>query len=314
MQVMQATKNFEIIVDSTSDLDEYFRQTYDIRLLYSHFTVDGQEENACVDWSRITREEFYAALKADPDRFKTAPPSVGEMALCMEDIVTAGMGVLYLTISGSLSGTYEFAVKARAMVLDKYPDAKIVVVDTRRFGPAIGLMAVNASLLRAGGRTLEETAAIIEADKNRYHQAGWLDDLSYVAKTGRLTNAKAFFGTLIGIKPIGEFDYNGLTTVLGKAKGEKAALDVLLAYVKATITDPENQIIFIAQSNRLKQAEKYKVMIEEALHPKAVYVKDVYCACGINVGPGLMAAYYIGKEISSDLSVEKNILKDLIGG
>lgn len=307
-------KTFEILLDSTSDLDESFRRTYDIQLLYSHYSVDGQEADAPLDWNSIPRETFYASLKANPDRFKTAPPSVGEMAVRMEEIINTGMGVLYLTLSGSLSGTYSFAVQARDMVMEKHPDARIIVLDSRRFGPAIGLMAVNAALLRADGHTLEETAAAIEADKNRYHQAGWLDDLSFVAKTGRLTNAKAFFGTLIGIKPIGEFDYNGLTTVLGKVKGEKAAFEVLLAYLKATIVDPENQIIFIAQSNRLKQAEKYKAMIEEALHPKAVYVKDLYCASGINVGPGLMAAYYTGREISSDLSAEKKLFGDLIGG
>ena len=307
-------KTFEIIVDSTADLDEKFREEYDINVLLGHLAVDGVESYSRLNWDEISRDEFYAALKANPDRFKTSPPGVGEMAERMEEFAAQGLGVIYLTISSGLSGTYNFASQARKMVLEKYPDADIRCFDSLRFGPAIGLMAVNASIMRSEGKTLDEVAGYLEANKNRYHQAGWLDDLTYIAKQGRLTHSKAFLGTLVGIKPIGEFDYNGLTTVLGKAKGEKNAYETLIAYMKATITDPENQIIFVAQTNRLKQAEKYKALIEETFHPKAVYIKDVYPACGTNIGPGLMASYYIGREISADLSYEKEIIKEYTGG
>ena len=156
---------------------------------------------------------------------------------------------------------------------------------------------------RSAGKTLDETAEYIEANRSRFHQAGYMDDLAFVAKKGRLTHAKAFFGMLAGIKAIGECDSNGLTTVLTKVKGTKLALDVLIDYMANTITEPEEQIIFIAQTNRLPQAEIYKKMIEDTFHPKAVYINDVFPACGINIGPGLMSSYYMGKEISHDLSL-----------
>ena len=111
------------------------------------------------------------------------------------------------------------------------------------------------------------------------------------------------------MKPIGEFDYNGLTTVLGKATGAKAAYNALLKYMEATIEKPEEQIIMIAETFRYPQAEVYKTMIEDKFHPKAVYIQDVYPSCGVNLGPGLMAAYYIGKPISKDLSEERAIME-----
>ena len=76
--------------------------------------------------------------------------------------------------------------------------------------------------------------------------------------------------------------------------------------------DPGEQVFFIAQSNRLAQAQQYKQMIEERFHPKGVYIKDVYPFCGINVGPGLMAAYYKGKPISADLSTERALIEKFI--
>ena len=77
--------------------------------------------------------------------------------------------------------------------------------------------------------------------------------------------------------------------------------------------NPEDQIFFIAQTNRLPQAEQYKKMIEERFRPKEIYINDVFPFCGINVGPGLMAAYYIGKPISKDLSEEKALIEKFLG-
>lgn len=305
--------DFDILIDTTADLDEAFQTKYDIKVLPAHLVIDGKDTLSFLKWERMSREDFYTQLKADPARFSTAPPSVGEMAAAIEEIVAQGRGVLYPTISSGISGTYNFAVQAKAAVLEKHPDARVEIVDTLRFGPAIGLIAVNAAIMRADGKGIGEVAENIESTKNRYHQAGWLDDLSFVAKQGRLTHSKAFFGKLVGIKPIGEFDYNGLTTVIGKIKGEKAAFDALMNYIEKTIENPQNQIVFIAQSNRLKQAEKYKAMIEERFHPKEVCIKDVFPSCGTNVGPGLMAAYYIGAPISRDLSFERGILEAFNG-
>ena len=129
-----------------------------------------------------------------------------------------------------------------------------------------------------------------------------------------MTHAKAFFGTLAGIKPIGEFDYNGLTTVIGKVKGAKAAYQLLMQYIAKTIDHPEEQIIVVAHTNRLAQAQAYKEMIEKEFHPKEIFVRDVFPMCGISIGPGLMAAYYMGAPISQGLIKEQKIIEDSLKG
>ncbi len=306
-------KKFEILADMTCDLGREFTEKYDLRLLPGHLKFPGDVEMpAFVEWEKISKADFYAALKKDPDGFSTAPPNSREFADAMEEVVRDGTQLLVMTISSGISGAYGFAVTARDSVLEKYPNAEISVVDTMRFGPGFGLMVVYAAMLREEGKTLAEVTEYLENNKNRFHQAGWLDDLSFVAKKGRLTHAKAFFGTLAGVKPIGEFDYNGLTTVIGKAKGTKAAYAALLDYIEKTVENPEDQIFFIAQTNRMPQAEEYRRLIDEKFHPKAIFINDVFPSCGINIGPGLMAAYYMGKPISQDLSEERAILESFM--
>ena len=303
-------QKFVILCDGTCDLQENFQKEYDIRVIPGHIVLpDKSDVPGPLTWDRFSRDEFYADLKKNPNGYATAPANIEEFRIAMEEIVRDGAPLLVMTISSGISGTYGFACTAANLVKETYPDADIRCVDSLRFGPGFGLMAVYASMLREEGKTMEEVADWIEANKNRFHQAGWLDDLSFVAKKGRLTNAKAFFGTLAGIKPIGEFDYNGLTTVIGKAKGAKAAYAALLNYIENTIENPSEQIIFIAQTSRFLQAEKYKELIEERFHPKAIFINDVFPSCGINIGPGLMAAYYIGKPISKDLGEERAIIE-----
>lgn len=306
-------KNYAIIADATCDLSKEFREKYDIEVVDGHFVMPGGKEHKSIcEWTEFTREEFYSMLKKAPNDFTTSPPNVAAFCEVFEKHAKAGDGVLAISISSGISGTYNFMLKAKEEVLEKYPNAEIEIVDSMRFGPGFGLLTIMASDLRKDGKTLTEVKDYLEENKNRIHQAGWLDDLSFVAKKGRLTHAKAFFGTLAGVKPMGEFDYNGLTTVIGKFKGEKAAYEGCLKYIEKTIIDPEDKIILIATTNRRKQAEIYKDMITERFHPKEIYVCDVFPSCGINVGPGLMAAYYIGTHISEGLVSERAIINDII--
>ena len=306
------SKKFVIIVDSTCDIDEELQKVYDIEILPGHFTTpDGKEHYSYPNWDEFKREEFYAQLRKDPDGFKTAPPNVEEARLAYLKHVEQGEDVIALCLSSGLSGTYAFMEEARKLVCEEHPEAQVHVVDTLRFGPAAGLLAIHGAMRRAEGKSFKETVDWLEENKNRFHQTGWMDDLKYLAKKGRINHAKAFFGSLIGIKPIGEFDYNGMTTVIGKDKGEAKTYPVLLEYIAAHIIEPENQMIFVATSDEHKQANEFAKMIEERFHPKAVYVKDVHSGCGINIGTGLMAAYYYGKPISEGLVEETAKFKEI---
>ncbi len=308
-------KKFVILTDPTCDLSKEYRERFGIEVAHGHYTTpDGAEHGTTLDWTAEEREAFYAALKKNPSGFTTSPPNVEECREVLEKYAKEQTPVLALTISSGISGTYDFMTKARDEVKEKYPSAEIYVIDTLRFSAGYGVMAIVASNMREEGKSAKETYDYLEENKNRVHQTGWMDDLSFVAKKGRISNAKAFFGTLAGVKPIGEFDYNGLTTVIGKAKGEKGAYPLLLEYMARHIENPKEQIILVATSNRHKQAYEFKEMIEKKFSPKEVIVVDVYQSCGVNTGPGLMAAYYFGKPISEGLTEEKQCVADILAG
>jgi len=306
--------NFEIICDVCCDLNSELRAKYNIKYVSCHYTTpSGEKKDAYCDWDHLNAEEFYTDLKKNPNGYSTSPASPLEFQEAFENALKEGKDVLAMAISTGLSGTYAFMCEAKDAIKDKYPDRKIFVCDTLRYSTGFGLMAVYASIKRSEGLSIDETFAYLEENKNRFHQMGFLDDLSFVAKKGRISKPKAFMGQLVGIKPFGEFSPNGLTTILGQTRGDKNAIKGIVEYMKRTIENPEEQLIFIASTNRDKQANILKEEIIKEFKPKEVIITKVYVQDAINIGPGLMNAVYFGTKISEGLVEEKKIFSEITG-
>ena len=314
-------KAYVILPDVTCDLSKEICERYDIETISGHVKYpNGREELTTLDWDDCsfimepTAEEFYTKLRRKPTGFTTAPASAYEYYNAFENYVKQGYGILSMSMSSKMSGTYNFATQAKNMILEKYPAAEIRCFDSMRFGAGFGLMAIWASDLRREGKTLDEVVKLLEDNKTRFHQASCLDDFSFLRKKGRISRSNAFFSALVGTKSLGEFNSQGVTTVIGKAIGGRSAYTAIIQYIDQTIESPDEQAIIIANSNRRWQAEVLRGLIEAKFHPKEIYVTDIYPACGINVGPGLTAVYYAGKPLSEDLTEEKELMSDILRG
>ena len=313
--------SFVILSDSACDLTKELRERFNIEYVMGHMTLpDGTERRTTLEWDFTTPEQFYKDVKAkknfNPETkqslYTTAPASIDEFKEEYKKYLDKGNDLLVITISTGLSATYNFALKAKEELKEEYPDRKIIVIDSLRYSTGLGLLVVRAAMKRQEGLDIEEVAKWVEENKSRCHQMGFLDDLSFVAMKGRISKPKAFMGQMIGIKPMAEFSYEGLPSVLAKTKGDQAFFDACIKYIEKTILDPKDQIIFIAQTAREKQALELKKRIEEKFAPKEVIVNTVHPQNGINIGPGLCAAYYFGTEISKDLSIEKEYLTQIL--
>ena len=194
---------------------------------------------------------------------------------------------------------------------EKYPDRRVICIDSLRYSTALSLLVILAASKKAEGATIDEVAAFVEEKKHCIHQMGPMDDLFFLVRT-RISNAKAFFGSLVGINPMADFNERGVSEVLAKFKGKKAALSAVIKYMRATGEALEDQIIFVAHSNRPEAAEKLRDMIEAEFHPKEIIINSVGMACGANIGPGLCAAFYEGKPISPEMADEKAVMEAIL--
>lgn len=302
--------NFVIIPDSSCDLTAELRKRFgvDDYLRGVLYFPDGHEEPADLDWTNFSAEEFYNSMKGKNTLYKTAYSPIGDTMKVFEKHLKNDKDILSISLSSALSGTFQSCVGVAEELRKKYPERKIICVDSTRYSTALSILVMMACKKRDEGDSIEQVAEFIEENKHRIHQMGSMDDLFFLVKTGRISNFKAFFGTLVGVNPMADFNGKGLAEVLAKFKGKATAFDATIRYMRETIEDAENQIIFVAHSNRKPQAEKLAEMIQQEFNPKEIIINDIGVSCGASIGPGLCAAFYMGKKISDDYSQEKAIM------
>ena len=198
--------------------------------------------------------------------------------------------------------------------MEKYPNIKIKVIDSLRYSAAITLLAVEASICRSNGMSFDEAVEYLEHFRLRIHQCGFLDDLFFLARKGRIKKSLAFMGNMIGVKPMADLcNETGQSIVLGKARGYKQVMKVFPRYIEKTIGDYKGKVFVITYSAREKQALEMKKIIEEAFKPEHLIFVPMGQSTGANVGPGLAAAFYAGDEkVSPNCEKEKAILNELL--
>ena len=299
-----------ILTDVTCDLSPAIREQFGITdYIHGHVSIsDGRELVTTLDWSNITREDFYNCLGDRRMQVSTAPASPEEYYEHFKKYAEAGTDIISISISSKISSTYNVAVGAAERVRAEYPERRIVCVDALRMSGSMGLLVCYAHELQREGKTLDEVVDWLENNRMRVHQMGPIDDLIFVARRGRISMGKAIMGSFAGVKPMGDCNRDGYVTVLTKAKGMKKALNATVSYVGEVAADVQNQYLLIVHSNREEYAMTLKEKLETQLNPKQVLVSDSYSASGTNIGPGMVGVYFLGDEVSEDLTAEREIM------
>lgn len=306
--------DFVIIPDATCDLPRELRERFEIPgyLPGVLYLPDGTESRSDLDWENMSPKEFYGIMKQKDAFFKTASGSIGDAKAVIEKQYAKGLDVLMVTIAARMSITYDVCIKAGEELKEAYPDRRLVVFDSLRYSAGIAVQIAAAAHLRKQGKSLDETVAWLNENCDRVHQMGALDDLFFCKKMGRVSNMSAIMGTLVGVRPLADYNRDGANTVIGKVKGARKAENATVEYVRRTIEHPEEQIVFVAHSNREEEAIALKERVEKEIAPREVLIIPIGQACGPNIGPGLAAVYYYGKTISEGLVEESAIMADIL--
>jgi DegV family protein with EDD domain len=290
-------KKFAIIGDSTCDLTTELRKKYDIDYCLMGVVVDGKELKADLDWKEYSADDLYGWM-IEGKKVKTTQVSVEEFESKFTKHLDAGEDILYISCSSGLSGSVNTAEMVKTALLEnpKYKDAKIICVDSLNSCLGQGSMLIKASELRAEGKTLEETAKWIEDNKLRFNQFCTIDSLKYLKNAGRVKATTAFFGDIIGVKPIFVSDVNGANNVIEKQKGKKNAMNRIVELAKDTIGDNKDQTVYILTANAPEDAEYLRQKVAEEIGPKDIHVSTLGPIIGCSCGPKTVVIYCYGKE------------------
>ena len=309
-------ENFAIMTDAGGDFTREIIKKYGIEETPLSTVVwpDGSEKPADLYYESISPDEYFALMQNKRNNFASSIPSPQTMLDRLTALAEAKRNVIIITISSTMSGGYSAFTIAAKEVMEKYPKIKIKVIDSLRYSGAINLMAIEASLCRAKGMKFDETVDYLMQFRLRVHECGFLDDLFFLARKGRIKKSLAFMGNMIGVKPMADLcNETGLSQVLGKARGYKQVMRIFPKYIQRTIGDYRNKVFVITYSAREPQALEMKKIVEETFNPEHLIFVPMGQSTGCNVGPGLAAAFYAGDEpVSPNCQKEQAILEDLL--
>ena len=303
--------DYVILTDSSTDLTKDLRERFGIDdYLPGNITFpDGHTEDSTLDWENISPQDFYTSMSKD-SMYTTGIKNLEIQEAFFEKYLKQGKDILSISLSHALSNTYDSCRKAAQNLMEKYPDRKIICVDSLRYSGGDGLLCSFAGEMKKEGKSLEEVAEWLENNKHRCHQTGTVDDLKFLAKMGRCSNVSAFMGSLINIKPLAEFNRDGMNQIITKVTGYKKLFTAMIEYMKATI-EPEPKRIFVSHSFRKAQWLQLQELIRENFPTAEIIPTTVNMANGSSIGPGMVVTFYMGKEISEGLVEETKLLEEI---
>ncbi len=289
---MSAKKGYKLYSDSTCDLSEELLSKMDVTILDLSYEVDS----TVYVGSEMSMKVFYDRMRNGAmTKTSQISPAVYEQAF--ENDIRNGYDILYLAFSSGLSGSYNGACIARDTLLEKYPDAKIVCVDSLCASTGEGLLLIKAEKKKKEGMELDKLAEWLEANKLHLCHVFTVDDLKYLRRGGRVSTAAAVAGSVLGIKPILHVDNDGHLIPIGKIRGRKQSINRLVELVSEKVGGWENTEVAICHGDCIADAEyAAKLMRERLGSDVVVHICYTGPVIGAHSGPGTLALFFMGEE------------------
>jgi DegV family protein with EDD domain len=275
-----------VVTDSTSYIPAEETAALGIDVVPLSATLGGitQEEPL------IDAEAFYRRMRETGEFPTSSQPCAARMIEALETPVAAGDDVAAVLLSSRMSGTYETALMARDQVLERYPDARIEVVDSMSNCMEEGYAVLAAAAAAARGGTIGEA---VEAAKATIMRTRWLfvpATLDYLKMGGRIGSAAALLGTLLQVRPILTV-VDGVTATVRSVRTQRRAMEAIAEKVAA---DVREYGLFDAVVHHVlcqDEGEYLEGLIADRIG-RHLRVQEIGPAIALHVGPGTVGVVY----------------------
>jgi len=239
------------------------------------------------DLVTIQRDEFFRWLLTAKELPTTASPGPGDYLTMYEELAQekGADEIVSVHMTSVGSGAYQAAKAAQAMALERLPDVRIEVIDTRSVSMCHGWMVIEAARAALAGKSLGEIVTLVREMIPITRMIQTADTLKYLYMGGRIGKAKHLVGTLLNIKPLIGME-DGLIVPLGQARSRKRAYRKMVDMVEAAVGRMGRIKIAYVHAAAREEAEKLKAMVEARLTCVESVIAELSPALGVHTGPG----------------------------
>ena len=282
-----------IATSSTADLPRTWLDEHHIPFIAYTFTINEEPaEDTCREEDRAA---IYAGMRRG-DILKTSMINEFVYEDFFRDLLSQGKDVLFLDMSEKMSVSFENCHRAAERIRKEFPDRQLYVMDTRCVSGGLGLLVMHCVDLMEKGSTFEEVIAWGEENKLKIAHRFTVDDLNYLKRGGRVSNASALIGSMLAIKPVLYVPDGGTLDVAKKVRGRKAALQTILDGVLHDLSgvDTAGRDMLILNADCLADAEFIRDGVRKAYPDMGeIRISSLGVVIGAHCGPGLLAIFYL---------------------
>ncbi|KIS04029.1 DegV family protein [Paucilactobacillus wasatchensis] len=185
-----------VVTDSTAYLSDEEVAANNIKVVPIPVIIDGKSYQEGID---ITTSEFYDKLRTSKSFPSTSQPPLGEMISLYEELARQGYDAV---ISIHLSSTISGFVNSLSQVAAEINDIKVVPYDSQVTVKLMGYLVLEATKLARQGLDVPEIIQHLDNLRATIDNLFVVDDLQNLVRGGRLSNASAFLGSILKIKPL----------------------------------------------------------------------------------------------------------------
>ncbi len=294
--------SFILSCESTVDLPYSYVSGRNIPVLFYSYLANGQEYIDDMGRDPEALPHFYEMLKAGTLP-STSQLNTFQYTEFFEELLKKG-DLLHIAFGSGMTGSVKNALEAAEALREKYPERRLIVVDSLCSSSGYGLLVDMAADMRDRGDSMEAIAAWVEQNRNKVHHQFFSTDLKYFKRSGRVSGAAATVGAILNICPIMRLDDKGRIIAYDKVRGKKNAIRETLRTMEAHVQDGVNYAgkCFVCHSNCPVEAEETKAAVQ-ARFPHIsgeIRVCDIGTIIASHCGPGTVAVFFMGDERQPD--------------
>ncbi|MBE5997797.1 MAG: DegV family protein [Lachnospiraceae bacterium] len=289
-------QKYQLTCCSTADVTEEFYKSRDIDYICFHFNLDGVEYADDLGKS-IPFDRFYKMI-ADGAMPVTSQVGTGEYVEFWESYLMKGIDILHVTLSSGISGTINSAMAAKELLDEKYPDRKIMVLDSLAASSGYGLFMDYLADKRDEGMSMEELYEWGMANRLYVHHWFFSTDLTSYYRGGRISRTSAAVGNLLGICPLMNVNDEGKLIPRRNIRSKKRVISEIVKVMAAHVQDGAEYSgkCMLSQSACIEDAEAVVQKVEE-ICPKLkgkIIINSIGTVIGSHTGPGTVALFFMG--------------------
>ena len=283
--------------ESTVDLPYSYISGRNIPVLFYTYTVDGKEYYDDMERDEQARKEFFQQIN---DGKLPATSQINEFRYIdfFDELLQKG-DVIHIALGTGMTPSARNALEAAKKLKDKYPERKLIIIDSLCSCTGYGLLVDSAADLRDEGKTIEEVQQWVENNKSRVHHQFFTTDLTQFKRSGRVSGPVALVGSMLGICPIMHLNGEGRIISYGKARGKKAAIKTTVDEIMKHIQDGADYTgkLLISNANCPETAEACReAFVARGMTKADIRMTHIGMVISAHCGPETVAIFFYGDE------------------